>query len=169
MVGETRRITWTASGVNYVRIYIINTSGIVSGSGNTNYIYDGFIPAHQGYYDWTITQNQLPGGNSLPGNYKIRIDGVNEPYGSVITQDFSDNSFTIVNPCTDSDGGMNIFIKGHTIGYNPQAAPGYNNVDIWDKCYNNNAVYEYGCRNGYFYSELDYCPPGYTCQDGACK
>jgi hypothetical protein len=96
MVGETRRITWTASGVNYVRIYIINTSGIVSGSGNTNYIYDGLIPASQGYYNWTITQNQLPGGNSLPGNYKIRIDGVNEPYGPVIAQDFSDNSFTIV-------------------------------------------------------------------------
>ena len=76
---------------------------------------------------------------------------------------------TIVPSCTDSDGGMNIYVKGHTIGYNPQAAVGYRNVDIWDKCYTERSVYEYGCRDGYFASGLYDCPTGYTCQDGACK
>jgi len=72
-------------------------------------------------------------------------------------------------PCTDSDGGMNIYVKGHTIGYNPQAEANYRNVDIWDKCYNDRSVYEYGCRDGYFNSGLYDCPSGSTCQDGACK
>jgi hypothetical protein len=98
-IGETRRISWNSVGINYVRIYIIDPS--ISGSGSTNYIYDGFIPASTGYYDWLIQRNQLPGYNlGFPRNYKIRIDGFNEAYigAPVITQDLSDNYFTIVSP-----------------------------------------------------------------------
>jgi hypothetical protein len=98
-IGETRRISWNSVGVNYVRIYIIDPS--IIGSGSTNYIYDGFIPASTGYYDWLIQRSQLPGYNlEFPRNYKIRIDGFNEAYigAPVITQDLSDNYFTIVSP-----------------------------------------------------------------------
>ncbi|MGV8171546.1 MAG: hypothetical protein ACP5OA_02525 [Candidatus Woesearchaeota archaeon] len=80
--------------------------------------------------------------------------------------------------CTDSDGGLNNYIKGNTIGFNPQAASGYQNVNTWDICVKDssgtfatredfkNSLYEYGCRNGYFYSEMVTCQ--YGCTDGAC-
>ena len=94
-VGETKRISWTAGNVNYVRIYIEDPT-IIFGSGSTQYVYDGVLPASQGYYDWTIIQNRLP-GLTFPRNYKIRIDGVNNTaLGSeVITRDSSDALFSI--------------------------------------------------------------------------
>ena len=95
-VGEIRRISWIASGVNYVRIYIEDDT--ITGSGSTNYTYDGVISAVQGYYDWTIVQNQLPGGSTLPRNYKIRVDGVNTVAvgADVVARDWSNNTFSIV-------------------------------------------------------------------------
>ena len=97
-VGETKRISWRAKNVKYVRIYIEEVSGTLEGSGALNYIYDGPISASQGYYDWTIQKIQLPGGFSLPRNYKIRIDGL-ESSGlgtEVKASDFSDTAFTII-------------------------------------------------------------------------
>jgi len=86
----------------------------------------------------------------------------------------------IVTPCTDSDGGIDIYLKGHTIGFEPQAASGYQNVDVWDVCVKDssdtinsireefkNNIYEYGCKDGYFYSEMHTCPNG--CRDGICQ
>jgi len=98
-VNEVSRVNWTASGVNYVRIYIYDPT--ISDSGSVNYIYDGAILASQGYYDWTIQQNQLPGGSTLPRNYKIRIDGVDTTAigAEVKTQDYSDAIFSIVASC----------------------------------------------------------------------
>jgi peptidoglycan hydrolase-like protein with peptidoglycan-binding domain len=93
--GETRRVSWYSTGVKYVRIYIYDDTTI--GSGSTNYIYDGVLFAATGYYDWTINQNQLPGGSSLPRQYKIRADGLNETAAgaTVLTSDHSDGYFTI--------------------------------------------------------------------------
>lgn len=97
-VGEIKRVSWTASNLRYVRIYIEDPT--ISGSGSTNYIYDGALLASQGYYDWTISQNQLPGGSSLPRNYRIRIDGLADATigSSVIVKDYSNNTFKIVLP-----------------------------------------------------------------------
>lgn len=82
--------------------------------------------------------------------------------------------------CTDSDDGMNIYLKGHTIESNQQASPSSSNVDIWDICVKNsndsinsikeefkNNLYEYGCRDGHLYSRMYTCPE--DCNDGACK
>lgn len=97
VIGQTKRVSWSATGVNYVRIYIEDVSGTISGSGSTNYIYDGVISASTGYYDWTIQKNQLP-GLTFPRNYKIRVDGVNDAAlgSTVIVRDKSDNYFSIV-------------------------------------------------------------------------
>lgn len=97
-VGETRRVSWTAKGliIKYVRIYIEDPT--VPGSGSTNFVYDGFLPATQGYYDWKIDQRKLPGGRTLPRKYRIRIDGVSAATSSakVIARDSSDKTFTII-------------------------------------------------------------------------
>ncbi len=83
--------------------------------------------------------------------------------------------------CTDSDSGENFYEKGHTVGFNPQATPEFQNVDIWDVCLKDteggdslisvnpdlqNAVYEYSCRDGLFYSQVYSCSKG--CSNGAC-
>ncbi|MDP3974892.1 MAG: peptidoglycan-binding protein [Candidatus Jorgensenbacteria bacterium] len=90
-VGETRRITWTSSGVNNVRLYVY-IEGSNLGSGSTNYISDSITNA--GYYDWTISANALPAGNSLPRTYRIRVDDVDSGSGSAAVIGRS-NSFTI--------------------------------------------------------------------------
>lgn len=95
-VGETKKISWEANNLKYIRIYIEDPGGF--GSGSTNYIYDGVLPANQGYYDWKITQNQLPSGATLPRKYRLRIDGLNETTtgASVITRDYSNEPFNII-------------------------------------------------------------------------
>ncbi len=100
-IGQTKRVSWSAANVSYVRIYIYDES--IAGSGSTNYIYDGAIPASTGYYDWTILKNQLP-GLTFPRTYKIRIDGVNSPEigAQQVVTDRSDNSFTIKEPTASS-------------------------------------------------------------------
>jgi len=98
-IGQTKRVSWSSAGVNYVRIYIYDES--IAGSGSTNYIYDGAIPASTGYYDWTIQKGQLPGSTlGFPRNYKIVVHGVNEATlgSAVIVQDLSDSHFSIVEP-----------------------------------------------------------------------
>src|SRR3989344_731952 len=60
-VGKTYRISWKSKGVNSVHIYVENLK--ISGSVSTNYIVpnNASISASQGYYDWTIADNTLPG------------------------------------------------------------------------------------------------------------
>jgi hypothetical protein len=74
-VGQTYRITWTSSQTDKVYLYLDNNSGR-TGSAST-YITPGgavAIPATQGYYDWTITSQQLQGMANLDqSKYKIRI------------------------------------------------------------------------------------------------
>lgn len=92
VTGETRRVSWSNSHSNYVRIYIENPA--IFGSGSTNYIYDGTIPGSQGYYDWKISQNQLPTGP----NYRLRIDGINTTNigAEVVSRGYSNDLFRIV-------------------------------------------------------------------------
>ena len=93
-VGETKRITWQASGfssTDKVKIYIDIVDVTAVSSGVSNYVTEE-VSASQGYYDWTIVQNQLPYGSTLPHQYKIRI---NQPMGPT-TYDSSDAAFSIV-------------------------------------------------------------------------
>ena len=89
--GETRRISWSSVGVDYVQIYIYNPT--ISGSGSTNYIITSGAPisAAIAYYDWVIPSvSQLPGGGG--STYKIRIFDNSNP----TIEDYSNNYFSIV-------------------------------------------------------------------------
>jgi len=88
-IGETYRVTWNSVGVDSVHIYINDPS--IFGSGSTNYITPNglSIASAPGYYDWTISSKQLPGGGG--NNYKIRIFDADD----ATAQDYSDDFFTI--------------------------------------------------------------------------
>jgi len=94
-VGETHRVTWASQGISSVYIYIENRSQ-TTGSGSANYITPGgltAISAAQGYYDWTITQQQLPVGDA--SKYKIYIvDSATNAAASPI-MDYGNDYFTI--------------------------------------------------------------------------
>jgi len=66
---------------------------------------------------------------------------------------------TIVSGCTDSDGGMNPYVKG-TVTYQGQT--------YTDTCVAADTLKEYYCDNGIKQEHLSTCQNGYTCQDGAC-
>jgi len=76
--------------------------------------------------------------------------------------------------CTDSDNGMNYYVKGTAVGPVAAAPDDPSNlvisVSITDFCTGiDNALYEYGCNSDvpyYVYEEKYICPNG--CQDGAC-
>lgn len=121
--GSTVRISWSASGgIKYVRIYIYDPT--ITGSGSTNYIYDGALDASKGYYDWTIAQNQLPGYNSLPRQYKIRISGLATTTlgAAALASDDSDNYVTIVSGATDSDNSPD-YLKNPPYSITPARYP----------------------------------------------
>ncbi|MBU4274985.1 hypothetical protein KKE19_04215 [Patescibacteria group bacterium] len=99
-VGETKRVSWSSTGLSAtdrVNIYIEIKDVNLSGSGSTNYITSNnvTVPALQGYYDWTIAQNQLPQSASLPHQYKIRVDVVPLSTSQTIIRDWSDSNFQI--------------------------------------------------------------------------
>jgi len=94
--GETRRITWTAEGLDKVAIYVYNDT--ILGSGSTNYLDPAgtslSVPASRGYFDWTVTQNWLPTPASGNENrYKIVISGASA--NGILARDASDNYFSI--------------------------------------------------------------------------
>ena len=81
------------------------------------------------------------------------------------------NSDCAVIPCTDSDGGKNIYVKGTLMfGF----LGGSHGQTFIDSCIDTNTVKEYECSqpdvNTYTVESYSLtCPSGYTCQDGACK
>jgi len=95
--GQTYRILWQATEVDFVQIYIADDS--IFGSGSTNYVVpnNGTIQASLGYYDWVIPDiKQLPGGGG--SNYKVRIDDSSD----TTVQDKSDGSFSIVSATAEA-------------------------------------------------------------------
>lgn len=163
--GQTKRITWSSSGLAVdakVNIYIEIQDVSILGSGSTNYITtnNSTIPASQGYYDWTIIQNQLPQSNSLPHQYKIRVDVLASANQAAVS-DRSDYSFQIspAVSCTDTDNGRDYFVKGSTSGVG-----GSSN----DYCYMGGSnLYEFYCDGANFKYEVYNCANG--CENGACK
>jgi hypothetical protein len=96
--GETHQVTWNATGLQSVQIYLYNSA--VTNSGGTNYITpnNASIPASQGYYNWTIPAlTSLPTGAST--NYRIDLvgfpAGVTDPSGSGVLYATSSAPFTI--------------------------------------------------------------------------
>lgn len=138
------------------------------------------------FYDESkVTIKMLDSGLTYEKTYggKIIVDGVTIIIGETLAHT-STGEYAVelcLNyeepdhiPCTDSDGGRNYYVRGHTIGFQTQAAPGYQNVDIWDKCAKDDGydssyddkLFEYSCRDNYFDSETYTCP--YGCSNGAC-
>ena len=66
--------------------------------------------------------------------------------------------------CTDSDGGINLIIKGIVTGYNDFGTP----FNYTDSCVNSSAVNEQFCTGVLASAWKKACPVGTTCSDGAC-
>jgi chitodextrinase len=107
-VGQTRQITWNATGVFHVKIYIYDDR--VDGSGSTNYLTpdNASVLATAGQYDWEIKANQLPTPPNGFGqdHYKIRLDGLANN-GDVLVSDLSDDYFTINTPAENNHPFIN--------------------------------------------------------------
>ena len=79
---------------------------------------------------------------------------------NIITSDNETN-------CTDSDGGINIYVKGTCSNNN-------NMTNFTDYCYGNLRVFEYFCGDpnatGNTTCQVDLigCPSGYKCSGGRC-
>ncbi len=134
-VGDTKRITWTSSGVSAVKIYVYDSS--ISGSGSTNYVTPNNISvsASQGYFDWTIgpfgTVNGPPGSGG--SNYRIRIDDA----AGVVQSDHSDAPFSIAAATQPSitvvsPNGGESWTKGssQTIRYSAPSSPALTYGDV---------------------------------------
>ena len=73
--GETHLISWKASGVNNVKLYIYDSN--ISGTASVNYITkeNSPLPASQEYYKWTVPELSILPGDSGSKNYRIKITG----------------------------------------------------------------------------------------------
>jgi len=65
--------------------------------------------------------------------------------------------------CTDSDGGLNYYVKGNTTG---PYYPSNQSVTLVDHCFNSTSLNEAGCGSSGAGWYLYTCP--YGCKDGAC-
>ncbi|MDA1337388.1 MAG: peptidoglycan-binding domain-containing protein [bacterium] len=132
-IGSTYRVKWNAANMYNVKINIVNDTNLSSGS--TNYItpYGNAWSASTGYYDWTITSQQLPVGTSS-ARYKIFIS--DDKNSSIV--DSSDSYFTIVGATTTPS--ITSFNYTETDAYNGSVKfywvnTGTDFVNLWVPCY----------------------------------
>jgi len=160
--GNTYEIKWKTlgDGINSVRISLNNKAVSAFEETITNNY------PNTGSFQWKIPSDLLL---PQPDGYVIRIMECyySKEVGMTVCgdpTDESDNYFSIVSAvtaCTDSDGGLNYYVKGTV------ELSGQKNVDY---CIDNNTLREYWCTgmggvewvNGEDYT----CP--YGCKDGAC-
>jgi hypothetical protein len=152
------------------------------------------IFAYQGIYRWTIDDDQAIGDK-----YKIFIRTKGSDCFSGCVSDYSNDYFSIVkkveSACTDSDGGIEKYVKGTTCrnlyllkdsedNSSPTATSSFKKFCRTDRCvYSPNAleetapagnidtssrnyVKEYYCRNNKIFSKIMRCENG--CENGAC-
>ncbi|VVC04524.1 Uncharacterised protein [Candidatus Bilamarchaeum dharawalense] len=62
--------------------------------------------------------------------------------------------------CTDSDGGNDIYVKGHLVT---------ESTEVYDSCVDSSTILEYWCTGTSETHNTYSCGSGYTCVDGACK
>lgn len=105
---------------------------------------------------WGIT---VPTTNTIVGSWKI----VNDSYwGMKWVKNIVASNVT----CTDSDGGLNYYVRGVVSGYDRPTGNYVSNIS--DYCVNNYNLKEYTC-DGIYGMENEYnCPIGYSCTNGAC-
>ena len=90
--GETHLISWKASGVNHVKLYIYDSN--ISGTASVNYITkeNSPLPASQEYYKWTVPELSILPGDSGSKNYRIKIEDADNSS----LNDISNAPFSIV-------------------------------------------------------------------------
>ncbi|MBI4016023.1 MAG: hypothetical protein HY362_04890 [Candidatus Aenigmarchaeota archaeon] len=154
---DTVTISWTSSGVNYVYIDLLDSSGTIKVSNLVN------VNGNPGTTSWTI-----PEYVSL-GSYKVRVSTCptiadrNSCYeNSKSVKDTSDGLLEIKpSACIDSDNGNDINTKGTvTVNY----------ATYTDYC-SGNSVIEYYCGSSQATSassQTQTCASGYSCSDGHC-
>ena len=155
--GAKKDIKWVSTGVSNVKISLIFAS-------QQNKEYEiATVPASSGTYTWTVGYANTLYNYAQPGQYKVKIsDSVNS---SVYDQ--SDNYFSVVlasTGCTDSDNGINYYVKGTTTGINSLGGA----ITATDYCNASSAslIEEYSCNSGYLKISEYSCPNG--CQNGSC-
>ena len=114
-------------------------------------------------YPWKV--GDIKGEVGTGNDYKIKIEFTNQS-GKIIATDISDNYFSIVStstPCTDSDGGLNYYVKGVVkMTQGPV-------LELYDACADSNLLQERVCNSNtdYLQNTVNFTCP-YGCQDGAC-
>jgi len=164
----------------------ITTSSLPSGTVNAPYYttLNASAPGCTGPYVWYLNYGQLPPGvqlfssgetlgrlNGTPtaaGNYTFSLALATSDYGQITTKVFT----IMVNPatttCTDSDGGLNYYVKGTISGYLLFHSD-YNYYEHSDSCstsQDGNPLNEYYCDSSSAASTSYNCP--YGCSNGAC-
>jgi len=106
-----------------------------------------------------IGANQCSDG--LDNDKDGKIDYPRDP-GCLSVNDNNESDF--VSSCSDSDGGINLVVKGivnYTTAFGVRGAV--------DSCFGSTMVIENYCRNNQLAISYQYCPAGLICSDGACK
>lgn len=183
--GQPTTINWgTVAAYKETRLYLyvleLNTLGEWTPKEIGGNI--GSVLGKDGSFTWTPAVGLYA---SATKKYKMRISNhpdevcasglcvKPDPYIS----DDSNDYFSIVEPtttCTDTDGGINYYVKGTTYGlspYGPYVSPTGDYVINTDQCggllASEGQLIEYYCDGKYNKSTIFTCPSG--CEDGACK
>ena len=157
--GNTYTITWNAS--SDVGQKLIDISLMDSRKDYYTYIAKDTTSIYLGSgkysYSWTVPQSITPGENM----FKVRVESM---YLGVY--DESDNYFSIISAtttCTDSDGGLNYYVKGVVkMTQGPI-------LELYDACAGSNLLQERVCNSNtdYLQNTVNFTC-SYGCQDGAC-
>jgi len=81
-------------------------------------------------------------------------DGCEGNCGNCTSGKICNSNGVCVNPCEDSDGGINYYTKGITMG-------------SYEQCYNNKTLGELYCLNSTMMGRINFTCP-YACSNGAC-
>jgi hypothetical protein len=175
VIGELYMITWDSSGLDNVTIEIGGYDENNNPIRQWHIISDNFyFVGTKGSVDWIVPSDIKEKFQTAPVKYKIRVRNVGLP---ISVSDESDDYFSIVaagtSACTDSDGGIEKYVKGTT------CRPSTVNDGLFcrtDRCIPLPDGYigtgmrgyltEYYCKDDKMFSKTIHCENG--CANGAC-
>lgn len=141
--GPAIRLNWTgSSGATSYHVYR-NGNYYIGTATDATFYNSANVTAMQTYTYYIQARNAS--GNTNSNSVTVYVsDGVcsgssNEP------------------KCSDSDGGLDIYVKGRVID---------TGFDSEDRCLSDNSLLEYTCKNDSWYANYPSCPDG--CENGAC-